>query len=273
MQNQGCKGVMVGLGLLLAVGAGQGEALGESYVAGQVGATFPQDLQGVNLLGEPPAGVDVSDLDLFNSLMYGGKVGHYFNAVPWVGVEAEAFSTTPNIKQQEWVVGGTSTGIQPGLSMRVSTVALNVMARYPGKRIQPYVGVGPGLYFARMNSTGCVNEAQPEDSSSDSGPNAQEAFVPPVEQGQVAFLFPGPANYFRTDPTNGTVKHCLGESTASALGLNALAGVRVMLTGNWAAFAEYKFNRARFSFDRLPNATYNAHTLSFGVGYHFDLVQ
>ena len=66
------------------------------------------------------------------------------------------------------------------------------------------------------------------------------------------------------------------DSTSStSIGLNTQLGLRFRLTNNLALFGEWKFNHARFSFDATPNAfpntdaTYNAHHLVFGVGYHF----
>ena len=99
--------------------------------------------------------------------------------------------------------------------MGVTTVAFNVVARYRGERLQPYVGVGPGLYFARLKS------------------------------GE------------------------LGESQSASLGLNTQLGLRYMLTEHVGMFAEWKYNLARFSFDTLPNATYQVHFLAFGISYHF----
>jgi hypothetical protein len=36
-------------------------------------------------------------------------------------------------------------------SMRLVVVALNVVARYPGKVFQPYVGVGDGAFYFSSN--------------------------------------------------------------------------------------------------------------------------
>ncbi len=61
-----------------------------------------------------------------------------------------------------------------------------------------------------------------------------------------------------------------GTSSDTALGLNALAGVRVFLSKNTAVFVEYKYNRATFEFDELLlKADYSAHNAAFGVGFHF----
>jgi opacity protein-like surface antigen len=43
------------------------------------------------------------------------------------------------------------------------TWALNLVVRYPGQRLQPYIGIGPGLFFAQLRSdapTSTFGEAQ-----------------------------------------------------------------------------------------------------------------
>ena len=66
----------------------------------------------------------------------------------------EFFNTNAHEKQQD--VTRTDPGPPPssstanvrGLTMRVLTLAWNVVARYPGERLQPYAGVGLGAFFA-----------------------------------------------------------------------------------------------------------------------------
>jgi opacity protein-like surface antigen len=72
----------------------------------------------------------------------------------WLGTEIEAFNTTPHVKQQTLTVSGMGqSSTDPDVSgrhFRVTTIALNVIARYPGTRVQPYVGVGFGGFFYQM---------------------------------------------------------------------------------------------------------------------------
>jgi opacity protein-like surface antigen len=194
----------------------------ETYVAAQLGVTVPQSLSDVNLMS--PKDTTLTDLDLKTSLIYGGKLGHYVEGVKWLGVETEIFRSTPQVSQQpvtttSVATGSTSLEVEPGASLTITTWALNVMLRYPGARLQPYVGVGPGLFFARL--------------SSDS-----------------------PASRF-------------GEAQATNLGLNTQVGLRYLFKTQVSVFAEWKYNHVRLSFDSIPNATYNAHHIVFGLGYHF----
>lgn len=64
-------------------------------------------------------------------------------------------------------------------------------------------------------------------------------------------------------------------SSSTDVGLNTQVGVRMRLTPNWALFGEWKFNHASIDHKDLAgtglnlSADYNAHSLVFGVGYHF----
>jgi len=161
-------------------------AKAESYVAGQFGATFPGDglsdgdLTSTSTAAPPqlpsgtvnfPSGSTVSDQSLKTSFMVGGKIGHYFSRARWFGLEAEIFYSTPHIKQQDITIrsgtpftltpsgGGpnmplgnefTAVGVQ-GANFSVLTIApLNLMFRYPGNRLQPYIGIGPGIFIASI---------------------------------------------------------------------------------------------------------------------------
>jgi opacity protein-like surface antigen len=118
------------------------EASAEWYVAGQFGANFADrltDVGGTNGL----AGARAPDFDLKNSFTYGGKVG-YFPGNGWVGVELDAFHTTPHIKNLDDV---------PGIHMRVTSAGVNFIARYPGVTFQPYAGVGAAAIIAHISNS------------------------------------------------------------------------------------------------------------------------
>lgn len=175
------------------------QAYAESYVGGQLGLSFTGnglsngDLTSTSapFSGTPsgtvnfPGGTTIDDQSLKNSLMLGAKIGHYFSRARWLGLEAEMFYTSPHIKQQNITLrsdtpftftpsgGGpstslgnelTSVGIQ-GANFHVLTIApLNFVVRYPGNRLQPYIGVGPGIFIASI-----------KDSSITQGDNSQSS--------------------------------------------------------------------------------------------------
>jgi opacity protein-like surface antigen len=109
----------------------------EWYVAGMVGPTFADKLG--NIEGTVFQ-LNAHDFDLKNSLAYGAKLG-YFGQNGWFGLEGEIFNTTPHIK---------SIGPDSGIHLRVTTLALNFIGRYPGVTFQPYAGIGFGFLFSRL---------------------------------------------------------------------------------------------------------------------------
>jgi len=128
----------------------------EMYVAGQAGVNFADRINSIAGTGAS-AGVPSlnpapdPDFDLQNSITYGAKVG-YFPGHSWYGIEGEVFHSTPHIKQLD-----LGPGVQdPGIHMRVTTVGVNFIARYPGRTLQPYVGAGIGAAIAHIGDTATV---------------------------------------------------------------------------------------------------------------------
>jgi opacity protein-like surface antigen len=125
----------------------------EVYVAGQVGGAFPFDLKNVEGTGTIE-GVEFGNLDLANSLVYGAKLGYFFEDKDWrwIGVEVELFTLNPHVKQQQITATSgtaTATALTNGAHVRTIIPAVNLIARYPRGRIQPYAGVG--LAFVNAN--------------------------------------------------------------------------------------------------------------------------
>ncbi len=134
-----------------------GPALAEMYVAGQVGVTFPNDLARVHGTG-PNAGTSFSDVSLQDSVMYGAKLGYYFESMKWLGLETEVFNTNPNAKQQNITASGPAGSVtfnNPGSTLRVLNWSpVTVVMRYQAGQFEPYAGVGMGVYFAHLSSGG-----------------------------------------------------------------------------------------------------------------------
>jgi len=107
-------------------------------------------------------GLSANTLPLTSSFLYGMKLGVF--PWQWVGLEVEAFNTSTHTKQQTEVLTGPSgfstSATLAGIAERVTVLAFNVIARYPGKQFQPYIGVGPGLFFMRSRlGTESVSDA------------------------------------------------------------------------------------------------------------------
>lgn len=127
----------------------------ESYVAGQFGVTFPQSLSNGKVTQDGFGGLGLSDQPLKSSAMVGAKLGHYFTKARWLGIETGLSYTTPHVKEGSLTFSGPGGPPQSiaglaGLSHRVVTWDIDVIFRYPGYRLQPYIGIGPSIYFASL---------------------------------------------------------------------------------------------------------------------------
>ena len=130
-------------------------ASAEPYVGGYVGASFPSSSDvDAKALGTKVIAEDV----LFGtSAVFGGKVGYWLKSFPYVGLEVEAYHHNPGASSQ--TVSLTANGAPAGtvkldkLDLGVTTVGFNLLGRVPGKRFQPYVGVGLGIFITRSKDT------------------------------------------------------------------------------------------------------------------------
>ena len=146
----------------------------ESYVAGKFGVTFPQSLSGGVTTQEGIGGLDISDQPLKSSLNVGAKLGHYFSRAKWLGIETGLSYTTPHIKEGSLTFtgpgGSLTSGTLSGVHQRIVIWEVaTLLMRYPGNRLQPYVGVGPALFFGSLKGPG----APPGQSATSIGLNAE----------------------------------------------------------------------------------------------------
>jgi opacity protein-like surface antigen len=162
------------LALLVLIALCAPQAYAETYVAGQFGMTFPQALRSGEATQHGIGDLDLSNQPLKNSLMLGAKFGHYFMKAPWVGIETGLSFANPHVKEGSLTLSGpggfaTFDGLS-GLSHRmIIWDVATLMFRYPGHRLQPYVGVGPALHFASLKGP----EAPPGQSATAIGLNAE----------------------------------------------------------------------------------------------------
>lgn len=237
-----------GVVLLMSILVGVPNAHPEAYIGGQIGTSVAgNSLTSVELtdIGSPPGSTlsppgTMSNRELSQSILGGGRLGYYFPQIRWFGVETEFFYTTPHIKQQNTqvtvqpgtilngvgpVVGGTTASVLSGDHFRVMTWApVNLMFRYHKTRLQPYVGVGPAIFFAQVHTT-------------------------------------------RTGFD--------GTQSNTRIGLNVKAGLEYLFTRHLGVFAEWKYNRTSFDFEANNNgafgfkADYDVHFVAGGLNYHF----
>ena len=129
-------------------------ALAESYVAGQLGLTFPQALKNGDVTQDGFGSLSLSDQELKNSIMVGAKLGHYFSRMRWLGIETGLSFANPHLKQGNVTFtsgSGSATVFLPGVYQRMIIWDMaTLMVRYPRYRLQPYAGVGPALFFGHL---------------------------------------------------------------------------------------------------------------------------
>lgn len=158
----------------------------EMYVAGQVGVSIPNSFSNVEGVGSG-AGFNVSDLSLQKSVMYGAKLGYYFDSMKWLGVETEVFNSTPHLKQQDATVsfgGASGTGTFSGQDVRVLNWApVNIVVRHQMGQFEPYAGIGVGVFFANTTD-GASGESS---SSTNVGLNTQLGLRYKVTQNLAVF--------------------------------------------------------------------------------------
>ena len=142
---------------LAAVGIPSENLRAETYLGAQAGVVLGPKFTDVEGTGAS-SGLKSGDLTLKDSWMYGLKIGRFFESVPWLGIEADLYHSNPHLEQQNvsrffgipGVIGVTATTNSAGAHTSMMTAAANVILRYPGKRIQPYIGGGAGLSHARL---------------------------------------------------------------------------------------------------------------------------
>jgi len=222
---------------------------GETYVAGYAGATFGSTTSGMEGRGSA-LGTPVADPSLANSVIYGMKAGYFHpGRLNWLGLEVEAFNTTPHMKE---------TGGQPGSHLRLTTLAFNAIART--------------RLACRENRRDTRDGRDTGDSRDrddyDFSPLRENVRCPLQLYGGVGLgiFFAETSNQFGRSTDNGRA------------GLNALAGTKYFFNEHLALFAEYKFNYVDLKFDQNqvvggPTAglsgMYLINNVVGGLAYHF----
>jgi opacity protein-like surface antigen len=183
----------------------------EAYIAGQIGALFKTSLTNVE---RTPGFLDgaserVSDINLSTSPLYGFKLGYFLRErLRWLGGEAEFFRTYPYWVGQQLSTPSFPSGLSP-VHMEMNTFAFNLLIRYPFARIQPYGGIGLGLFWA--NAAG-----------SQGGPTGHSSFTPGLNilAGVRVFLTDSVA-VFSEYKYNRTTIDIAGEAGSSHSGFKA----------------------------------------------------
>jgi opacity protein-like surface antigen len=143
----------------------------EPYVAAYAGFSLLSDTDlnaDVSLPGAPTLnpvsstiqtirGVRLST-DVDNSAIVGGKIGYWFDFFPLVGAELDIYGFSPDINVPPQISSGVALTVPFNFNVSVTAISFNLMGRYPllkspafpRGRIQPYIGIGPGLFITSI---------------------------------------------------------------------------------------------------------------------------
>jgi hypothetical protein len=105
--------------------------------------------------------------DVDNSAVFGGKVGYWFDFFPFVAAELDVYTFRADLIVPQGQTSGNLTLNQDfKFDTRVVAIGFNIMGRYtllkgpdfPRGRLQPYVGIGPGLFVTNIKNKRPVAE-------------------------------------------------------------------------------------------------------------------
>lgn len=201
---------------------------------------------GVTLSG---LGASLSDTEIDPGFVIGGRVGYWLEILnaPWLGVEAELYGAFPKVSGQNITMNlsGSANGAAGAASatvpaeeadLTVLNVGFNLLARYPYSQIQPYAGVGIGIFNGYLDS---VNVASPT----------------AVALGGSSFTLDQGEVFFKDD-----------KDTQPALQL--LGGGRWFINDKVALFAEYKYVKTELEFQSVQ-LDYDASQVYGGLEFFF----
>lgn len=221
-------------------------AFAETYIAGTLGIAVPLPAsiladENLNYPNPPGPGQlfrgSTTQIGMKESVAYGVKLGHYFSSVPWLGVETDVTTATPHVMagtisiDTKSSTAGVFREAQSGVHLRFTTWAFSLLARYPGIHWQPYVGIGPAIYWGHARGTGlsCNNTCA----------------GPPVD-------------------TNSVTPGWVGQA-----GLRYVTDASIVLFGEWKYMSTTaQFDQVR-SFSNI-DVHYQAHLFLAGLGYQFN---
>lgn len=121
-----------------------GQRLGEPYIAGFVTRSSPTGSD-LSFRGDK-----IPSLSIDGSTGGGLKIGAYFQPLKHVfGGEVEFFGIGGSLNAPRTMAGGVTRFVDQDLYL--INGMFNLLARYPGDLIQPYVGAGAGISLAIFN--------------------------------------------------------------------------------------------------------------------------
>ena len=139
---------------------------GEFFVGGFLGGSF---IQNATWDYRGPLGTNVPDMKIDPGITGGLKLGYFFDSMPFFGIEVEGSIGNQTQPGQTVALNpallNTTVGRVNRQSLLVWTMACHFLARYgflatpeaPFGRLQPYVGIGPGLVMLYAEADSAKN--------------------------------------------------------------------------------------------------------------------
>src|SRR5262245_22377778 len=179
----GAKRLLGAVVLLVGLAVGAVPASAEWFADLYVGGAFTQnnDLKAKGSFNGTPFELTANDLRFDSSVTGGGRLGYWFEALPWLGLGLDVAYFAPNVASQNVdttvKVGGISANVGQlsfdKVKLDVTDVSFDLMLRWPGLvasaqfpkgRLQPYLTVGPTIFLATAKDS--TNFGSPNNQSS-----------------------------------------------------------------------------------------------------------
>lgn len=125
----------------------------------------------------PGVTIVFQDVEFDTSLEYGGRVGHWFEAVPVLGLGLDLSHFEPDIGRQDVTATVIGADTLARIDASITILSVDVMLRWgflatpelPRGRLQPYVTVGPAVVFSRIRDTTTLDPPRQSDSDTSVG--------------------------------------------------------------------------------------------------------
>jgi opacity protein-like surface antigen len=124
--------------MLVFIGAAANPVWAEWFVDAYVGAAFTREEVTARV-----AGISATAEGDSSSFTGGGRIGYYFEGIPWLGVafDASAFKAEEDV---------TVVPLSPLVMLRWPLLTSQEL---PKGQLQPYLGIGPGIFISRATAS------------------------------------------------------------------------------------------------------------------------
>lgn len=133
--------------ILCAIFASGPDARAEGFVDLRGGYTFTED--GDVTFSASGFGSATFESEFDEAATGGLRLGYWLGFFPWLGVAADASYFEPDVPS-----GGPDIYVIPVSPLLLGRVPIVKSEEYPYGRVQPFVGVGPGIFVSNFDDVG-----------------------------------------------------------------------------------------------------------------------